>query len=78
MSGTIDTRFDTVEEDVEDIDIRLTNLENAVESMHAPTSPLSAKSEVWDHIKALEVEVGQLKGKVPTHNATSGANSIDT
>eukprot|EP00959_Pyramimonas_sp_CCMP1952_P403943 8464394-Pyramimonas_sp.AAC.1 len=66
MNEKIDGKFSDVEDKIENFDIRLTCLENAFGDAGAPASPGSVNAEVWDHIKALEMEVSTLK--ITTHH----------
>jgi len=62
MSGAIVTRIEEVEENVEDIAIRLSNLENqSTERSDATATPRSDDAAIWDQIKSLEAQVSELK-----------------
>lgn len=69
MSRTIDTCMESMEDRVENVEIRITNLENQRSGMDTdtPRSDNSMRSEIWEQLKALELQVLMMKASGPNN-----------
>eukprot|EP00959_Pyramimonas_sp_CCMP1952_P240413 5024310-Pyramimonas_sp.AAC.1 len=79
LGKTFEARMGATEERLEDIDIRLTTLENTIPM--APEGSYSgshATEEVMNHIKALEIEIAELRSAAGSIGSTGTTSKQET